>query len=233
MTGIKQLRLLYIEDLSRLVKYDKNPRSRVKHPGNYARLESVISLKENVIEPLSLPLINDDREVYCWSDLHFSHKNIIEFSDRPYENVPQMNEYLIANYNEIVKPDDICIWVGDVGFGNTNHINELVDQCNGYKILVIGNHDFNKRKLRDLNFDEKHLIYLIDYPDINLVFTHYPMFNIPEPYINIHGHLHVFPNPDSGHPRHINVNCEVQQYKPRLLTDIVKQARLRLNASKS
>jgi len=229
--GIEQLRKLYIEDLSRIVTYTENPRSRVKHPGNWERLNR-ISLREGISEPLSLPLINDDRDVYCWSDLHFNHKNVIKFSDRPFDDIEQMNEHLIANYNDYVKPNDICIWVGDVGFGSTTSINNILSQCNGYKILIVGNHDFKKRNIRALEFDETHLLYMIDYPDVSMVFTHYPMFNIPEPYINIHGHLHITYGRETGHPRHINVNCEVQEYKPRLLTDITKQARVRLEASK-
>ena len=98
--------------------------------------------------------------------------------------------------------------------------------------MVVENNDINGKKLRNLYFDETHLIYTIDYPDISMLFTHYPMYNIPYPYANIHGHLHAFPNPDSGHPLHINVNCEVQEYKPRLIGDIVKQARMRLIAAK-
>jgi len=226
------LRELYIADLSKIVTYNKNPRPRVAHPGKWAKLESRITLHENINEPISLPFINDSRKVWVWSDQHFFHKNIIDFSERPFENVEQMNEHLIANYNEYVDKDDICIWVGDVGFSGTTILNEILDRCHGYKILIIGNHDFNGKKLRKLNFDETHLIYTIDYPDVSMVFTHYPMYNIPYPYVNIHGHLHVFPNPISNHPLHINVNCEVQEYRPKELTEVLKQARMRLIAAK-
>jgi len=224
---LKWLRQLYIEDLSKIVTYNKNPRPRVAHPGKWAKLESIVALNEGIDEPLMIPLMEQDRKVWVWSDQHFFHKNIIEFSDRPYDSVEQMNEYLIANYNDYVGENDICIWVGDVGFKGNSFINELLDQCNGYKILIVGNHDFNGKKLRNLNFDETHLIYTIDYPDVSMVFTHYPMYNIPWPWVNIHGHLHAYPNPDSGHLLHINVNCEVQEYKPRLLEDIAKQAKMR------
>ena len=230
--GLEELRELYIADLSKIVTYQTNPRPRVAYPGKWAKLASIVSLNESVTEPLTIPPLDQNRKVWVWSDQQFFHKNIIEFSDRPYESVSQMNEYLVANYNDYVGKDDICIWVGDVGFKGCTFINELLDQCNGYKILVVGNHDFNGKKLRNLAFDETHLIYVIDYPDTRLVFTHYPMHNIPYPHVNIHGHLHVFPDPDSKHPLHINVNCEVQEYKPRLLDDIVKQARMRLIAAK-
>jgi len=228
---LKWLRQLYIEDLSKIVTYYHNPRPRVAHPGKWAKLESVVALTEGINEPLMIPPTDPNRKVWVWSDQHFFHKNIITFSERPYDSVEQMNEYLIANYNDYVDENDICIWVGDVGFKGNNIINELLDQCNGYKILIVGNHDFNGKKLRNLNFDETHLIYTVDHPDASMVFTHYPMYNIPWPWVNIHGHLHAYPNPDSGHTLHINVNCEVQEYKPRLLDDIIKQAKMRVIAA--
>ncbi len=228
ITELDYLRQLYIEDLSKIVTYGDNSRSRVAHHGKWAKLDTVIALDESVLEQLTIPPMDKNRKVWVWSDQHFFHKNIISFSERPYDNVVQMNEHLIANYNDYVDENDICIWVGDVGFGGTTAINELLGKCNGYKILIIGNHDFNGKKLRKLDFDETHLIYTINYPDVNLVFTHYPMENIPWPWVNIHGHLHAFPNPDSGHPLHINVNCEVQEYKPRLLDEIITQAKMRI-----
>lgn len=231
ITELEQLSQLYIEDLSKIVTYGNNTRSRVAHPGKWARLESTVMLNESITTPLDLPLTDPNRKIWVWSDQHFFHKNIIRFSERPYDDVEQMNEHLIANYNDYVGENDICLWGGDVGFSGNTAINEILDQCNGYKILIIGNHDFNGKKLRNLTFDETHLIYTVDYPDVSLVFTHYPMFNVPESYVNIHGHLHVFPDPDSGHARHINMNCEVQEYKPRLLDDIAKQAKTRLIAA--
>jgi len=225
------LRQLYIEDLSKTVTYGGKPRTRVGNPGKWRNLENVVSLSENVTEPLILPPLDQTRKVWVWSDQHFFHKNIISFSDRPYDNVEQMNEHLIANYNDYVGSNDICIWGGDVGFRGATEINKLLRQCNGYKILIVGNHDFNGKKLRRLDFDETHMIYTVDYPDVSMVFTHYPMFNVPWPWVNIHGHLHAFPNPVSGHPLHININCEVQNYKPRLLDEVAAQAKMQMLAS--
>jgi len=224
---------LYIEDLTKMVNWTGSPRPRVRNPEKWRKLDTRIALKEGIEQQLVLPPLDCERKVWVWSDLHFFHKNIIEFSDRPYDNVEQMNEHLVANHNDYVGANDISIWVGDVGFANETKINELLDQCSGYKILILGNHDFHRRKRPlKLNFDETHLCYLMDTPEVGLFFTHYPMYNIPEgPWVNIHGHLHAFPKSDSGHPRHINVNCEIQEYKPKLLDDIIKMAKMRLIAA--
>lgn len=225
---IETLRQLYIEDLSKPVNYGGKPRSRVANPGKWRKLENIVSLSSGVTEPLMVPPLDKTRKVWVWSDTHLFHKNIINFSDRPFTSVDEMNEHLIANYNEYVGPNDICIWGGDVGFGGATEINKLLYQCQGYKILIVGNHDFNGKKLRRLAFDETHMIYTVDYPEVSMVFTHYPMQNIPWPWVNIHGHLHAFSNPDSGHPLHININCEVQDYRPRLLDEVAAQAKKRV-----
>ncbi len=227
-TELEWLRALYIEELSKMVMYGDKSRSRVAHPGKWNKLETIVRLAEGIKEPAILPLADETRKIWVWSDQHFFHKNIIDFSDRPFYSVAQMNEHLIRNYNEYVGEDDICIWAGDVGFGATGEINKLLERCNGYKILIVGNHDFNGKKLRKLAFDETHLVYIVEYPDVSMLFTHYPMDNVPWPWINIHGHLHVFPNPISPNPLHININCEVQAYRPKLLSEVASQARMRV-----
>lgn len=235
VTEIDWMRQLYIEDLSKTVTYGLNTRTRVAHPGKWDRLDTIIGLNESVAEPMIIPPLDPSRKVWIWSDQHFSHKNIIRFSERPFADVTEMDEHLIANHNEYVGKNDICLWLGDVGFKGTNAINEMLNRCNGYNILVIGNHDFNGKKLRNLAFDETHMIYMVEYPDVSMVMTHYPMYNLPAPWINVHGHLHAYPTPFTGQPQHINVNCEIQDYRPRLLDEVAvdaKKAAMRVIASK-
>lgn len=223
-TNLEDLRDLYIEDLRKIVNYGGIDRTRVAHPGKWR------NLKANLTESTKPTVSLDGRKVWAWSDQHFWHKNIIEFSERPYDNCIQMHEHMLANHNEIVGKDDIVIWGGDVGFKGTGVLNEMLAEYNGYKILIVGNHDFNGKKMRKLAFDETHLVYTVETPEVSMLFTHYPMYNIPAPWVNIHGHLHAFPNPVSNHPRHININCEVQGYKPRPLVEIAKAAHMRVLA---
>lgn len=220
MLNLEDLRKLYLDDLSSPINYHSGERSRVRHPGKWSKLDSIVYLNENVTNPISLN--SNDRKVWIWSDTHFFHKNIIEFSKRPYVDIPEMNEHLISNFNQCVDPNDVSIWVGDVGFKGTTFINELLDRCNGYKILVVGNHDFNKKNVRKLNFDETHLLYTIQTSQLNLVITHYPLRDVPHQWFNIHGHLHAYPNPYTGNPQHFNVCCELQDYRPIELSQLFK-----------
>lgn len=51
------------------------------------------------------------------SDTHFNHANIIRFCNRPFKDVEQMNETLIANWNRVVGTNDIVFHLGDFCLG--------------------------------------------------------------------------------------------------------------------
>lgn len=55
-------------------------------------------------------------EVTIWftSDLHLNHSKIIEYCNRPFSNIEEMNEMLINNWNSVVKPKDIVFCLGDI-----------------------------------------------------------------------------------------------------------------------
>lgn len=72
------------------------------------------------------------------SDTHFGHARIIEYCDRPFANVKEMNEAMIDNWNSVVKPDDVVFHLGDFAFADPEN---FLDRLNGRKRLVLGNHD--------------------------------------------------------------------------------------------
>lgn len=79
--------------------------------------------------------------IYFTSDNHFFHKNVIDFCDRPFENVHRMNEGMIKRWNGTVRQEDTVIVVGDFCFGNSTKRAAILNRLNGTKILVQGNHD--------------------------------------------------------------------------------------------
>ena len=74
------------------------------------------------------------------SDTHFGHKNIIKYCNRPYEDVHQMNEALIENWNSVVQPDDEVWHLGDFCMGGTKP-KDWLPRLNGNVHLIRGNHD--------------------------------------------------------------------------------------------
>lgn len=52
-----------------------------------------------------------------------------------------MNEMIVRNWNERVRPDDIVFHLGDVALGPWTDWHGILTRLSGYKVLVVGNHD--------------------------------------------------------------------------------------------
>lgn len=96
------------------------------------------------------------------ADLHFSHANIIDYAERPFRSVEEMNEAIIDRWNAVVSPDD-TVWVlGDVALGKIAESLPLVGHLMGHKILLAGNHDrvwFGHTEKKTRGWTEKYLEY--------------------------------------------------------------------------
>jgi calcineurin-like phosphoesterase family protein len=199
---------------------DGNMRCKAKASHIWKQIEQVRH-PQDIISAVKDPLT----QIHFISDTHFFHTNIIQYSDRPFNDVFHMNESIINNHNNKVQPDDISIWVGDVSFGGEQKTKEIVHRLNGYKILIVGNHDIEKKKrIKPMAFDEVHICYNLTVNDTPLVFTHYPLDNIPDGWINCHGHIHKNGHRTDEiqlHKSHINVNCEFWNYTPISLKQII------------
>jgi calcineurin-like phosphoesterase family protein len=212
-----QLRDLYIKCLSSTItRPDGSKKQRAHHIHLW-----------NAIPECQHPVDITEGKVWIWSDLHFGHTNVIKYSDRPFNDAQHMDELMIKNFNDLVGPKDISVWVGDVSFRNSALSKAIVRRLNGYKILIVGNHDFEKKKgLKAMDFDEVHLVYNLTLGDMVVAFTHYPMDNLPKGWKNCHGHVH-----RNGHrvdevplsKNHVNVNCEFLDYQPITLETLIEK----------
>lgn len=183
---------------------------------------------EDATEPFSVGC------TWVSSDHHFGHKNIIKYSQRPFADLDEMREEMIRRHNEVVQENDTWICVGDFAFLPTAEANEILSRMNGSrKILVIGNHDIHKKALRPLAFDHVCVAAYFEadtplFEDCTLQFllTHYPYPEIASGAFNIHGHEHVAMLRTQT-TQHFNVNVELQDFAPRRLVDIVRDAESR------
>ena len=80
-------------------------------------------------------------KIYFTSDHHFGHANIIRFCNRPFANVEEMNETLIARWNEKIQPQDEVYHLGDFGLNSKEELAAILDRLNGKKYLIVGNHE--------------------------------------------------------------------------------------------
>ncbi len=211
----------YIKDLQTFVSGPNNiRRPRTRHIKTWESLPPIVKQGQN----LDLQQYwNIGRPIWCWSDQHFFHRNIIAYSNRPFKDLTHMREQMVINYNNTVDPSDVVIFGGDFAFGAIPERFELLNRLNGYKILIVGNHDINKKKAVDvLSFDEVHVCLSFDVPatDKTIWFTHYPLLNIPyENIINVHGHIHTHAAPS---PQHFNISVEQINYTPINLSRILE-----------
>ena len=79
--------------------------------------------------------------IWFTSDLHLGHRAAINMCGRPFENVEEMNEILIRNFNSCVKKNDTVYILGDFSFASPEETRKILEKLNGKKHLIIGNHD--------------------------------------------------------------------------------------------
>ncbi len=108
------------------------------------------------------------------SDTHYYHHNIIGFCDRDIGYGPghvpafmsreeannRMNQILIERYNAVVKPEDEVYHLGDFAFCGVNKADAILEQLNGKKYWIKGNHDY---QLADNDKINSHFVWVRDY----------------------------------------------------------------------
>lgn len=131
------------------------------------------------------------------SDCHFYHRRICEFTDRPFANVDEMNDALIAQWNKQVQPDDDIYHLGDFLFGGLSKIENILSQLNGRKHFIMGNHD-DRKHWSKIDKEKYNIAWTRDVADINIngqhiVMCHYPFAIWNQSHRsswNLHGHSH-------------------------------------------
>ena len=79
--------------------------------------------------------------IYFTSDLHFGHKNILEYENRnikmDVKTIEEHDNKLIYSWNSIVKNNDLVFILGDLSFYNAETTNNIVKRLNGSKVLIL------------------------------------------------------------------------------------------------
>ena len=181
--------------------------------------------------------------LYLVSDTHFFHNRIIEYCNRPFKDVGDMNKQLVEKWNKTVKPDDTVIVAGDFGFVN-QETGKIVRLLHGRKTIVKGNHDSKLQFLVRLGFDYAYDELCFTYEGIRFKVSHYPYsttwygrikswlkgYNerfherrpsrIREGWL-LHGHVHNAWGQINRERKMINVSCDVWNYRPVAITEII------------
>lgn len=82
--------------------------------------------------------------IWFTADTHFDHRNIINYCNRPFKDVDDMNQWLVFNWNAVIDPRDTVYFLGDFAFKNHEY---WIKQLKGHKILIVGSHDKELKSL--------------------------------------------------------------------------------------
>ena len=78
---------------------------------------------------------------FLYSDPHFGHAKVIQYENRPFSTVEEMNDELVKRWNKVVTPRDHVFMLGDFCFGDDDLTYNLMHELNGHKHIITGNHD--------------------------------------------------------------------------------------------
>jgi calcineurin-like phosphoesterase family protein len=132
--------------------------------------------------------------VFLVSDTHFGHAGVCKFTHpddpevklRPWTDPDDMDQAMIKNWNDRVRPNDKVYHLGDVVI-NRKALKTLA-RLNGDKVLIRGNHDiFRDDEYREY-FRELRAYHVMN----GLILSHIPIHeaSLGRFGCNIHGHLH-------------------------------------------
>lgn len=138
--------------------------------------------------------------IYFTADLHFNHDRAFVYAPRGFDNVEDMNETIIKNWNEIITDEDDIYVLGDLMLGDLEKGLECLSRLKGKIHIVRGNHDTDRRweayKLASNVVEAAAAIYL-KYGKFHFYLTHFPCMtgNLEKESLwqvtcNLYGHTH-------------------------------------------
>lgn len=156
--------------------------------------------------------------LFFTSDTHFGHVNIIQYENRPFTSVDEMDKTIIQRWNSVVRKSDDIWFLGDFCFSKNPA--KYLSQLNGHIHLVCGNHDDDTRKIKGFASiqDYKYL----RFEGHRIVLSHYPMLswrNSHKGSIHLHGHCHGSLPHFNG--KRLDVGCMTSEYYPLNLEKII------------
>jgi len=177
--------------------------------------------------------------IFFSSDHHFGHRAIIDYADRPFETVGEMDDALVEAWNARVSPKDEVYYLGDISMTRTSRTAELVNRLNGRIYYLRGNHDDALKPVVTARFE-----WVKDYYELRhqkagtqeqwgrhaakIILFHYPIQVWRENHFgswHLHGHSHgsLRPLPSQENIRRLDVSVDTRpDYAPYSLDEITE-----------
>ena len=170
--------------------------------------------------------------VWFTADTHFGHGGALGRFGRPFASVADMDDALVARWNESVGRDDEVWHLGDFAYRVApERMSALLARLNGAKHLVTGNND-GPATVSLSGWASVQAYREIELDGARLVLCHYPFRTWNGMYkgaLNLHGHSH---GQLAGLTRQVDVGVDVWDYRPVTL-DRIRARRRRTSAPPS
>ena len=170
-------------------------------------------------------------KTYIVTDTHWYHEAMVGFCERP----KNFGKIIINQWQNTIKSTDTVVHLGDVIFGDRDHLKSIMDVLPGTKILVRGNHDGNSNNW----YVKAGFAFVCNQVLMaDVMFSHMPCTLsselVEKNVINVHGHFHNN-HPDSWERRlkeiitknHFLLCLEDVNYCPVSIRDIRKRKHIK------
>lgn len=126
------------------------------------------------------------------ADWHNYHANVINFCNRSFKDIKEMEECLLDNHNSMVNKNDMVFFLGDIAMTKNGAIS-ILEKINGKIYYTLGNHDIKFNSVLKEYCVVVKDIYDTKIYDQKITMCHYAMrvWNCSHyGSWNIHGHSH-------------------------------------------
>lgn len=177
-----------------------------------------------IIKVKDMHRLDSSKDIYFCSDHHFFHANIIDYCNRPFSSVEEMNIAMVENWNARIAHDDIVYYLGDMFMGIPEKWFEIRKKLNGKVHFILGNHD-RKNKLEWMGFEsiqsEVHLKIIHEEKEYSLYLRHKPDVELARKFdLMLCGHVH---NSWKTMGNVVNLSIDVWNYKPVKFAEILSR----------
>ena len=162
------------------------------------------------------------------SDMHFFHKNVVKYQERPFKSMEEMHEAMIDGWNSSIEPEDVVYHIGDFSFGKKEETEEIIKRLNGHIHLIYGNHDKHIKDMDGVEWEGHYKTIKVDFKGerYKLVLFHYPIEVWEDSHkgaIHLHGHCHgSLVSPHADRLLRMDVGVDVWNFMPVPLENVIE-----------
>ena len=132
-------------------------------------------------------------QTFFTSDTHFDDAYALQYFNRPFKTVDEMNAVMVEKWNRVVSERDTVYHLGDFTLDDIHHFRKWVNQLNGIIKVLPGSHD--QPWLKDFVASEKVQVVA---PLVSVEFPEMSMGQIPQVIVLCHYSMQVWDRSNHG-----------------------------------